>query len=370
VRVLWFNWRCWVNPQAGGAEVHVKEVSKRWVEMGHEVTLFCAKYEGCKEREELDGVEIIRRGYPYTVYLFAVEEYLRSLRKKTYDMVIDDINGVPFFTPLYIKKPKVAIMHHLVRDIFFRELALGKALLGYTAEQMIPSVYRNTPFAAVSESTKEDLIRFGIPRTSIRVVHNGIDQELFKPNPCLRSSYPHVVYLGRIKRYKNLDQLLIAFSRVVDRFKKEEKKNIKLTIAGRGDYAELKNIAERLDIVSNVDFQGEISDQEKVKLLQSAWVYVTTSTREGWGLTAVEAMACGTPVIGYDVPGLRDSIIDCETGFLIPYGNVERLAELVSMVLYDDMLKKRLSENAHKWSMNFNWGKTAKELIDFIENYS
>jgi glycosyltransferase involved in cell wall biosynthesis len=368
MRVLWFNWRCWLNPQAGGAEVHVREVARRWVGWGHEVTLFCGKYEGCKEHEELDGVDIIRRGYRYTVYLCAAEEYLRVLKKRGYDAVIDDINGVPFFTPLYIKEPKVAIMHHLVKDIFFKELPWDKAVLGYSAERMIPLVYYSTPFVAVSKSTKEDLMRLGIAERSIRVIHNGIDHELFKVNEDPKSSHPHVVYVGRIKRYKNLDQLLRASSIVANTLRKDGIEGFKLTIAGRGNHEDLRGLAEKLGIANVVDFLGEVDDEEKVRLLQGAWVFVTASMREGWGLTTAEAMASGTPVVGYDVPGLSDSVIDGKTGFLVPYGNVEEMAEKLVQVIRDERLKKELSQNAFEWSTNFDWTRTAEELVDFIES--
>ena len=368
LRILWFNWRCWLNPQAGGAEVHVKEIAKRWVKLGHEITLFCGKYHGCKEHEELEGVEVIRKGYQYSVYLFAAKEYIFSLRKRNYSIVIDDINGVPFFTPLYVREHKIAIMHHLVKDIFFKELPFDKAILGYAAERIIPLVYRNIPFLAVSDSTKQDLAHFGIPQRGIKIVHNGIDHEVFTPELRRKSSYPHVVYVGRIKRYKNLDHLIIAFSLLVNRLKTEGRSN-KLTIAGKGDYIELKGLAKRLGVESQVDFLGEISDEEKVRLLQSAWVFVTTSTREGWGLTTVEAMACGTPVIAYNVPGLTDSSLNGKTGFLVPYGKTDEMTECLAQVLCDELLRKELSMNATNWARQFNWDKTAKESMDFLKSH-
>ncbi|MCJ7424440.1 glycosyltransferase family 4 protein [Candidatus Bathyarchaeota archaeon] len=366
MHVLWFNWRCWFNPQAGGAEVHVREVAKRWVKLGHRVTLFCGKYDGCIDHEESDGVEIIRKGHPYTVYLWAAKQYLRSLKKREYDVVIDDINGVPFFTPLYVEKPKIALVHHLVKDIFFKELSWDKAIVGYTAEKMIPFIYHNIPFVTVSESTKRDLVQSGIPEANIRIIHNGIDQQFLKPKPEFKSPYPHLVYVGRIKRYKNLDQLLKVLNIVVNLLQKEARNRIRLTIAGRGDCSSLKKLAGRLGIDDHVEFLGEISDQEKVGLLQSAQIYVTTSIREGWGLTAMEAMACGTPVVGYNVPGLRDSVINGKTGLLVPYGNVEQLANAIITVLSNQLLEKELSQDARRWATKFDWDDTAKEFIKLL----
>ena len=367
MQILWFNWRCWHNPQAGGAETHVKEIATRWVKLGHDVTLFCGKYEGCRERERLDGIEVIRKGSPYTVYLYAANEYLRHLKKRTYDLIIDDINGVPFFTPLYVRRPKIAILHHLVGDIFFKEISFEKAILGYAAERSVPLVYHDTPFATVSNSTKEELMRLGIAKSRIRVVHNGIDHNLFKPNPLNKSPYPHVIYFGRIKQYKNIDHVLKAFTILVNRLRNEERKRIKLTIAGRGEYEELRKLARGLGISDNTEFVEETSDSEKVSLLQNARLYVTASMREGWGLTAMEAMACGTPVVGYNVPGLRDSVVDGKTGFLVRYGDIQRLADAMSRVLYATTLENRFSKNAHEWALNFTWDRTAEEFLEFVE---
>lgn len=364
LKILVMNWRDIAHPGAGGAEVHVHEVAKRWVKLGHEVTLLCGKYDGCKEDDEIDGVEIIRRGGPYTVYLHAMKEYLLNLRKRGYDIVIDDINGVPFFTPIYVKRPKIAIMHHLVKDIFFKELPWHKAVLGYTAEKTIPLIYRNTPFIAVSESTREDLVKFGIPEENITIIYDGLDHEVYKPNPHSKSQYPHIVYIGRVKQYKNLTHLLRAMKIIVDQKKLD---NVKLTIAGRGEYEELKKMVNDLEISDYMELLGEISENEKVELLNKAWIYVTTSTREGWGLTVIEANACGTPAIAFNVPGLRDSIVDGETGLLVPYGDVEALANAIIKVSSDEGLREKLSRNAIEWAKQFSWKKTAEEFLKIVE---
>jgi glycosyltransferase involved in cell wall biosynthesis len=367
IKILWFNWRCWLHPWAGGAEAHIHEIARRWTKEGHEVTLFCGKYEGCKESEVIDGVRIERRGNPYTLYLEAPKKHLLNLRKD-YDIIVDDVNGVPFFTPLWAPSiPKVVVMHHLVKDIFFMELPWHKAVIGYLAEMFIPLIYRRVPFVAVSEGTKRDLVNFGIPEDNIKVVHNGVDHKLLKPNFCQKSPHPHVVYLGRVKKYKNLNHLLRAM-KIVAKF--NFGKSVKLTIAGRGDYRELKTLASKLGINSYVEFLGEVSEGEKIKLLQRAWVYVTPSTREGWGLAVLESMACGTPAVGYNVTGIRDVIRNGENGVLVPYGNINALANAIVRVLMDEELRERLAENAYKWSLSFDWDTCARQLMDYIKEVS
>lgn len=347
---------------AGGAEVNLHEIAKRWVKWGHQVTLFCSKYRGCKENEEIDGIEIIRKGGPYTVYLHAARQYLWRLKKERYGIIIDDINGVPFFTPTYVREPKVAILHHLVKDIFFKELGFPLAIPGYLAEMAIPLIYQEIPFVAVSESTKESLTNFGIPPENITVIYNGLNHSVYKTSSSLESPFPHVVYVGRIKNYKNLDHLLRATKILAKTIP-----NVRLSIAGKGDCNGLKVLAKQLRIAHLTSFYTNISDQEKVQLLQSAWVHVTPSIREGWGLTIMEAAACGVPAVAYDVPGSRDAIVKNETGLLVPYGEVETLAKAVLRTLTDYDLRETLSRNAVEWSRRFSWEQTATETLQVVK---
>ena len=364
LKLLVMNWRDFTHPWAGGAEVHIHELAKRWVKLGHEVTLLCGEYENCLKKDEIDGVEIIRTGSPYTVYLNAMKEYLWNLRKRGYDCVIDDINGVPFFTPTYVKGPKLAIIHHFVNDVFFKELPLPGAVLGYMAEKAIRPIYRNMPFVVVSESTKTDVVKSGISARNIKVIKSGVDCDVYKPSAHTKSSYPQVVYLGRVRPYKKVDHLIKATKLILD---SEKVTDVKLVVAGMGDYRKLKKLMVEHNVCDFVDFYGRVSEKEKIALLDRSWVYVTASCREGWGLTVTEANACGTPAVAYNVPGLRDSIIDGKTGILVDGGNVDALAEAIVCVLQDTCLRLRLSENALKYAKELSWEKTAEQFITVLK---
>jgi glycosyltransferase involved in cell wall biosynthesis len=359
------NWRDITHPWAGGAEVHIHEVAKRWVKRGHEVTLLCGKYQNCLEDEEIEGVKIMRRGGLCTVYMQAMKEYVWNLRKRGYDCVIDDINGVPFFTPTYVKGPKVAIIHHLVKDIFFREMSRSQAALGYTAEKTIGTIYRNTPFIAVSESTKKDLLNSGIPDSNINVIHNGVDHEFYKPSPHTKNPYPLIVYVGRIRHYKNIDHIIRAMKLIIET---KHFDKVKFVVAGKGDSFELKRLAVEHNLDGSVEFRGGVCEEEKIALLDRAWIYVTASSREGWGLTVTEANACGTPVVAYNVPGLRDSVVDGVTGLLVEKGNVKALADAMIRVLQDEVLRCGLRENALKYAEEFSWDKTAEEVMKVVKD--
>lgn len=363
MKILVFNWRDITHPQAGGCELHLHEIGKRIVAYGHELTLFCGAYQGGETFDNVDGLEIIRKGGQYSVYPYAMFEYLSTLKKRDFDVVVDDINGVPFYTPLYIRKPRVAVIHHLVKEIFFRELPLVLRPIGFTAEWLIPPLYRKTEFITVSDSSKREMIEAGIPTDMIRIVHNGISG-IYLPNKGLKSAYPHILYLGRLKAYKQLDHLIKAVKII-----REKIPTIELSIAGSGDAEDdLKRLAAELDVKENVKFHGFVNEEEKLRLLQSAWVFVTPSEKEGWGLTVIEANACGTPAIAYDVPGLRDSIQKNKTGLLVDGNRVEDLASTTINVLENDRLRNKLSTAALKWSTNFNWDKSARKFLEILED--
>ena len=362
MKILFFNWRDITHPLAGGCEVNLHELGKRIVEKGNEVTLVCGEYKGCKKREIIDGIEIIRRGGKYTVYICAFLEYIRSLRKRNYDVIIDEINGVPFFTSLYTKKPVIAFVHHVTKNIFFRELPFMFALIGYVIERLIPLFYRRSIFITVSNSSKEELIEIGVPEDKIKVIHNGISNT-YNPDWSKKSSFPHILYLGRLKKYKRLDHLIRAMKLV-----KKEVEDAKLSIAGSGDVEEeLKKMVEELNLSNHVEFYGYVNEEKKKDLLQSAWVFVTPSQKEGWGLTVIEANACGTPAIAYDVPGLKDSIRNGETGLLVANGDIHKLAESIIRVLKDEKLREKLSKNALNWSKNFSWDESSERFLEILK---
>jgi glycosyltransferase involved in cell wall biosynthesis len=362
-KILIFNWRDITHPWAGGAELHIHELAKRWVKHGHTVSLFCARYEGAKSFEELDGIEIIRKGGKFSVYLAAVWAYMTQLRKREYDLIVDDINGIPWFTPVFTRKPKVAIMHHLVKGIFFKELPLLLALIGYSIEACLPFVYRKTPFITVSESSKQELVTVGIPEKHITIVNNGIDHRLYKPNEYSKSPFPHILYLGRLRDYKRLDLLVKAMPSIIN-----EIPDVKLSIVGTGEAEDnLKTLTTDLRLADSITFYGYADEEEKVEFLQNAWLFVSPSEKEGWGLTVIEANACGTPAVAFDVPGLQDSIKDGQTGLLVADGESDALAVTIVKLLKDDTLRAELGMAALNYAQQFNWDKTAEEFMAVLE---
>jgi glycosyltransferase involved in cell wall biosynthesis len=358
MRILIFNWRDIKHPEAGGAEIHLHEIFKR-IATEHEVVLVSSKFAGGNKVEIIDGIKVIRVGNKFLFNYAAFWYFMRKLRREKFDVIVDDISKVPLFTPLYTKKPLVAIDHHLHGRILFKELPPPLATYIYLLEKLMPMFYKKIPFVVVSRSTKEELMAKGIPEQKITIVYNGINPNSYAPGT--KSAKPQVIYFGRVKKYKQIDQLVKAFCKVRKKIAGAE-----LIVAGKGDYKELERLVRKLGLKSSVKLIGEVNDREKVKMLQRAWVFVTPSMKEGWAISVIEANACGTPAIAYNVPGLRDSINDGETGLLVPYSNIEELANAIVSILTDSELRQRLSSGALQWASNFSWDRSAAAFMDIL----
>jgi len=365
LRILIFNWRCPRHPQAGGAEKATYEIAKRWVQKGHYVQIVSGAYKGGQKHDNIDGIRVTRVGGRYSVYLKSILHYRRRLEGK-YDVVIDEINTIPYFTPLYAKEPHVAFIHQLAANVLLEELPWATARFWLFMEPRVLRLYKNTPIIT-SQGTKDDLLRIGIAERNIHVINYGVDHNVYKPGKG-KSQYPHIFYLGRLKRFKGVHLIVRAMAQVI-----REIPNAKLSIVGSGDanyVLELARLVDNLNLSKNIDFYnfglGD-SIQQKVEIMQEAWALVFPSAREGFGLVVVEANACGTPTIAADVPGLRETVRDNDGGLLVTR-SIDALANSIMKVLGDNELRGRLSQSAFEWSMQFDWDKTANNILQVLEN--
>ncbi|MCX6139337.1 MAG: glycosyltransferase family 4 protein [Candidatus Kapabacteria bacterium] len=359
MRLLIFNWQDRNHPEAGGAETHLHEIFGRIARMGHSVTLLSCAFEGAPEQEMLDGIQVIRRGsrstFNYTVPLWWRKEGVAL----SPDIIIDDINKIPFMTPMYVKRPILGLIHHLFGESIYSEVGRISGTYVSFFERRIPKVYRQVPFAVVSDSTKKECIELGLPGSNLHVIHNGIEPKDFPMRVGEKAGVPTVVYFGRLKRYKSVDHVVQAFALV-----RRSVPNAHLQIIGRGDDLPLlRDLVLKNNLGDSVEFRGWVSGEEKIALLSHAHVAVNPSIKEGWGITNMEANACGTPVVSADVPGLRDSVSNGVSGILYQYGKIEQLAGSIVRVLLDDDLRSRLSEGAVHWASSFTWDRSAHEML-------
>ncbi len=360
-RILIFNWRDVKHKFAGGAEVYIQEIARHWAMEGNKVTIFCGNDGFLPHSEISKGVEIIRRGGFYFVYVWAFIYYMFRFRGK-YDVIIDCQNGIPFFTPLYAKEPVFCLMHHVHQDVF--RISLNKPLArlaSFLEKDLMLMVYRKVPFITVSSSSRDGIKSVKLGKAGIDVVCPGVDIECM--NVGKKSENPMVLYLGRLKAYKSIDVLIGAFKTILQK----EPKAV-LVIAGSGEEDHnLINLVKKMDFnKEQVVFAGKISDKEKIKLLQKAWVLVNPSMMEGWSIVIIEANACGTPVIASDVSGLRDSVKDSVTGYLVRYGDVDLFAERLLRIIRNKELREKLSANARIWAENFDWNKSGDKFFSII----
>jgi glycosyltransferase involved in cell wall biosynthesis len=283
--------------------------------------------------------------------------------KDNFDVVIDEINAIPWLTPLYLKSPKIAFIHQTTKRALFEELNKAIAFLIYLLERLGLLFYRRLPIITVSGSTREELISNGMPRRNVFVVHPGIDAERYKRVREEKSVAPMILYLGRLKKYKGVQYLVQAMEHILAQVPRA-----RLLIVGKGDYqSTLAKIVKDLNLQDYVSFEGYVSEKKKARLLKKAWVLVVPSVMEGFGIVVIEAATCGTPAIGTNVMGLRDSILDGRTGFLVPYGEPETLAQKITEVLDEDMLRSRLSENASEWGETFSWEGALRKFEMIIQ---
>ncbi len=359
-RILIMNWRDTKHAFAGGAEVYIHELAKRWVVKGNQVTLFCGNDGHAYRYEAIDGVQIIRRGGFYFVYVWAFLYYILRLRGR-YDIIIDCENGIPFFTPLYAKEKVVLLIHHVHQDVFTRTLKPPFSWLASFLElKLMPYAYKQTHTMTVSPSSSREILEYGLTKVKPSIVYNGVDLSTYIPGK--KADKPTALYLGRLKYYKSVHVFLKAAAQVLKKIP-----DAQFIVAGDGEeIIKLRHLASRLGIMSSVTFTGKVQEDEKIALYQQAWVFVNPSFMEGWGITSIEANACGTPVIASDVPGLRDSVRE-ESGILVPFGEVDLFADAIIELLTNKKKRTELSETSQKWASRFDWNKSAAKGLEVIE---
>jgi len=352
LRLLAFNWRDPKHPEAGGAELHLLEILRRAVRDGDRAVWLAEAFPGSAAEDAIHGIEIHRAGSWYNAHLALGALYRRRFRRERFDLVVEDINKVPFYTPLYAGVPVLAVVPHLFGAAAFREAPLPLAALVWAHEGLIPLVYRKTPFLAISESTRDDLAARGIDRGRVAVVRCGLTQgDYAVTTPPDERHAPVVVFLGRLRRYKGAQYAIRALPMVI-----ASVPEARLRIVGDGPYAPaLAELARSLGVSERVDFVGAVSHQAKVAELNRAQVAVAPSPKEGWGLTVIEANACGVPVVASRSPGLVESVRDGETGALVPHGDSVAMAREIIRLLADRDLRLRQAAAGIRWAGTFDW---------------
>ncbi len=343
MRIAFVSWRDLANELAGGSEVFIDRLAVGLLELGHEVTLLCG---GPVEQR---AYPVINLGGTYSQYLRAPIVHHRAVRD--WDLLVDTENGIPYFSPLWRRKPILATVLHVHSDQWHERFPAPVAAAGHFAEsKMMPLVYRRVPFMAISNSTASALESIGIERSRIHVLSPGVDPPTKVGD---RSPEPLFVCVGRLMPYKQVGLLLRVWDQV------------RPAVGGRliviGDGPEREALARSAG--QGVTFVGRVEEDEKWLLLSRAWALIHPAHHEGWGIVITEAAEVGTPSLGFDVPGVKDSIVDGVTGLLVE--SERALASQWIELASNESLRRRLSDGARRHASDFSWDQVARRFSDF-----
>ena len=364
MNVLLVNWQDRENPYAGGAELHLFEIFKRLAAGGHRIRLVCSGWRGAAQTTTIDGIEIRRTSGRNGFALAGRGAVRRAIAEERPDILVEDINKLPLFLPSLSSLPFCAIVPHLFGATAYQEASWPAATVVWLGERPLARAYRRAGVHAISESTRDDLVARGVRAERIRVIHPGVDSDHFTPGaPGARASSPAFLYVGRLKRYKGVDVAIRALA-----VARRTRTDLRLEIAGSGDYAPaLQSLADRLGVSSAVTFHGFVSEAEKIRLLHQAWANVFPSPKEGWGITVVEAGACGTPSLASDSPGLRDSVRHGETGYLVRHGDEQGLADRMLELAAEPSLVEQLGMAARRFAEAHTWERSAQATEQHLQ---
>jgi glycosyltransferase involved in cell wall biosynthesis len=337
---------------------------------GNRVTIFCARYPGSAREEQRGPVTFVRRGGRLTVYLWGALVYLAGVlgigplsrrRLGRPDVVVDVGNGLPFLSKLYARKPVIALVHHVHREQW--PVVMGPALahFGWWVESWLaPRVYRRCRYVTVSQATRSELIELGVDADRINVIHNGTPLVTGEPVP--RDLHPSLVVLCRLVPHKRVEAALHAVAKL-----RQEFPGLTLTIAGQGWWEpKLRELTGELGVGDRVHFAGHVSEETKHELFSRAWIALTPSLKEGWGLTIVEAGARSTPTVAMaGAGGVAEAVIDGESGLLAH--DEKHLIKLVGELLRDEARRDDMGVAAAKHALSFTWEHSGARFAALVE---
>ena len=355
MHILVLTDRDWTHPQGGGTGTNLFGQISRWLAWGHRVTVVASSYRGAAAEERIGNLTIHRMGGRATVFPRAIWRVRRGLVPDA-DVVLEVVNGITFLTPLWLRLPRLTLIHHVHREHYEQELGrFGKIAAFLLETAPLKWLYASSRFQTLSRAEARKIAEHGIDLDRIDVNYIGVEMEAFEQGE--RAERPTLLYLGRLKKYKRIELLLDSLEQLPDAV---------LEIAGEGDHRpDLEAEIEARGLSDRVRMHGHVSEEEKVELLQRAWVNLTASSAEGWCLTVMEAAACGTPSAALAVGGLPESIDDGNTGLLAH--DEDELAGKVREIVSDPVERDRLGANALERARAFTWDAAALRSLEALE---
>lgn len=370
MRILILNWRDIRNPTRGGAEVLTHEIAKRMVGRGYQVTQFSERFSGSVSNEEVDGIRIIRSGSailraPHVPVHLAAFVWYQRYGHGHFDVVIDEIHGIPFFSPLYCCVPIVALICEVAQELWDASFSYPWNVLGRYVEKQYFRFYRSVPFLTISESSKNDLIQMGVNQKRITVLPMGLNVPKQHYKEVVKEADPTLLFVARLTKAKGVEDAI-----EVIRILKNQIPRIKLWIVGSGNSEYTQEIKEKIAALGqakSIRLWGYVNETEKFNLMKRAHLLIVPSVKEGWGLTVPEAGWFGTPAVGYDVGGLRDVIQHEKTG-LLTKPNVSDMSSQIMRLLRDQKQYVRLCRQTQVLAKTYSWGLMADRALSVLSS--
>ncbi len=364
MKILWFTWKDRTHPLAGGAELLNEELAQRLVRAGYELTLVVGGYKGSIREEKINGYKLVRLGNRFTLY-FQAWRYYRTHLRGWADLVIDEINTIPFLAKFYVRELNVLFVHQLCRDIWFYQMPFPLSLLGYLLEPQYLRLLSDRHVLTISPSSREDLLRYGYQRDRVHILSEGLSiAPIDNLSQVHKYDQPTILALGALRAMKRTIDIIRAFELAKPRLPA-----LRLIVAGESDSAYgrkvnkyIKQSNHRMDI----EVLGHVDDAHKAELMQRCHIICVTSVKEGWGLIVSEAASQGTPAVVYDVDGLRDSVYGGESGVLTPANTPAAMANVIVNLLNDRDRYRRYQQIGWERSQRITFDAGTKQMIEIM----
>lgn len=362
MKILWLTWKDLSHPQAGGAERVNEELAKRLAKDGHEVHLLVGGFPGGAPEDTRCGYRITRVGGRFSVYIAAYRYYQKHVCGWP-DLVIDEVNTIPFFAKWYVKENNILFVHQLAREIWFYQMFFPLNIIGYLLEPLYLWLLSDRRVITISESSKRDLIKYGFREEHISIISMGIETsplERLEKTANQKYDDPTILALGAIRAMKRTLHILSAFE-----ITQKSTPRLKLIVAGSGEGAYGQKVIRAINESPYRDailVLGRVDTEKRLEVLRKSHLLISTSVKEGWGLVVTEAASQGTPAVVYDVDGLRDSVRDGKTGMITKKNTPASLGEGIVALLNDPAQYETLRKNAWEWSKDITFEKCYEDF--------
>lgn len=368
-KILWLSWKDYKNPQYGGAEVIGHQIRTRLAQHGHTVVHVTAAFPNAKSEELVEGVRTIRLKSNRILLMFKTYLYYKKhLSHDNFDVIIEEVNTAPYFAKFYPSTAKrILFYHQLTGDVWHFEFPFPLNFIGkYLLEPIALLINsKSKQVIAMSTSTKSDLVKHGFNENSISIISEATDLPGLRKGEVLKKNTDFtVVYFGSLRKMKRPESVIRAFALGL------KETDAKLVISGGAAnkrMAELTSLVEKVGISPQVIFTGRISDDEKRELFKKSHVICMTSIKEGWGIVVMEAGLFETPAVVFDVDGLRDAVIQNETGIVVPNNNHLAFGKALRFLYDNPKIRQKLGKGAREFNSRFSFERTYHEFEKIIQ---